>query len=249
MEKGTLAIVAALDDEIRILQSKVALDARILHHPSVLIQGKWGKTPIVLVRSGIGKKAMRHAASLLLTYAAPRAVLHVGFCGAASPALVAGDLILATSVVDATTRQSTVTPKDVLENFEKMLRDRGVPLHRGTLVAVDQVVADPHEKAFTGTQHGAVAIDMESSAFAEAIAPTGIPYVIARSVLDTLDQRWEDMRSMVDDEGNASLFSAFMHCIRRPKATADLLRLAFCAFKARESITKAAEAWILKENG
>ena len=58
---SSIAIVAALDAELSVIASKVQVDERIFVRPAVLTRGRFQQQPIVIVRSGIGREAMRHA--------------------------------------------------------------------------------------------------------------------------------------------------------------------------------------------
>ena len=56
-----LAIVVALDEEIRVLQSKMEVDARVHVRPALFTIGTLKDRPLIVARSGIGIPAMASA--------------------------------------------------------------------------------------------------------------------------------------------------------------------------------------------
>ena len=110
MQPVPLAIVVALDDEIRTVQSKMEIDARVHVRPALFTVGTLGAKPVVVARSGIGIPAMEAAAAYLLEHYRPAFCLHAGYCGGADPQDQPGDLLIASAVVDA--RSGTRTAAD-----------------------------------------------------------------------------------------------------------------------------------------
>jgi dihydroflavonol-4-reductase len=110
-------------------------------------------------------------------------VVSAGVCGALSPDLAEGDLIVPEAVVAAARRVSTT----VLPELRRA----------GTLVMVDEIVASPEQKARLWVETGALACDMESATILEWAARRGLrgaggPRAAARDPRgDDADERHE----------------------------------------------------------
>ena len=244
MHPVPLAVIAALDDEVRIIRSRMSVDSRIHLRPSMFIRGTYEGRPLLLVRSGIGGRAMEAAARYMAENFRPELLLHVGYCGGASPDLQPGDFVLGDPIVDAATNERFAPDGAMAEKAQAFLKARGVRSRRAGLVTVDSVARQPFDKAFLGTQHESVAIDMESSALARAAGELSIPFVVIRSVLDPLDYEFPDLESAMDDEGKTDGVALASHLVRRPADILKLPRVEYFASQARNAITSLVEGWI-----
>lgn len=244
MQSFPLAVVAALDDEIRPLLARTTVDARIHIRPGRITRGTYGHTPLLLVRSGIGRRAMRGAVSHLLAGYRPGLVLHVGYCGGADPELAPGDLVIADSVVDAASGNAFACDAALLLRGQGIVRDRALRSRTGRLVTVDRVASSPHDKAFLATQHAAIGIDMESAELAAALAGAGVPFLVIRAVLDPLDDHLPDISDAIDEDGSANALALVTHLVRKPSEIARLPRIQYLASHARAAIAAFVDAWI-----
>lgn len=241
-----LAIVVALDDEIRTINSKMEVDSRVHVRPALFTAGNYSGRPLLVVRSGIGRAAMRSAVAYLFNHYRPSFCLHVGYCGGADPKDEAGDLIIAREVVDAASGDRIGADSDLVARAEKLAREKGLKARSGALVTVEGVVEMPHEKAFVGTQHDASGIDMESADFAAACSGSGVSWLVVRSVLDPLDASLPDMGDSVTAEGATDGMALAEHLIKKPKDLWRLPRLQYFAGQARNSINAFVDAWVEK---
>ena len=109
---------------------------------------------------------------------------------------------------------------------------------------MDEVVSTPHEKAFVGTEHEVMALDMESSVFMERCQKRGVPCIVVRAILDPLDTVLPDMSDVLGENGKISAGQIASHFAHKPKDILSLPKIEYCAIKARESITSFVDAWI-----
>jgi len=244
MQKVPLAIIAALDDEIRIVRSKMSVDARIHIRPGLVTVGTYMHKPIMLVRSGVGRGAMRATMSHLLAGHRPEAVVHTGYCGAASPALAAGDLIVADAVVDSINHRRVPCDENLVARARKILKEKAMRGSFGDLVTVEETAASPHDKAYLATRHSSVGVDMESSELASACAGAGIPFVVVRAVLDPLDYHIPDIADAIDEDGSTDGLAIAEHLVKNPSDFFKLPKLQYLASQARASITAFIDAWM-----
>lgn len=241
---ASLAIIAALDDEVRIIASKMEVDVRLHRRPALFRVGRYGGMQIVLARSGVGPKAMAAAAAFLLAQYRPAFCLHVGYCGGTNPQDQAGDLIVADAIVDAGSGERFAAKAECVERALLLCRDANLRARSGALVTVEKAVEQPHEKAFVGTQHEAIGIDMESAALAAACAQQQVASLVVRAVFDPLDVALPDMCDILADDGTTDGIRLAEHLIRRPQDLLGLPRLQYFASQARSALARFIEAWV-----
>lgn len=238
------AIFCAIDDEIRAIRSKMEVDERVHLKPSLITRGQLNDKACLLVRSGMGKKAMTNAVDYSLANYKISSCLNVGYAGGTTPYMNPGDLLVATTVIDAK-KQISFTPENTLaDKAESICKQLDIKVMRGGLATMDEIVSTPHEKAFVGTEHEVVALDMESSAFMERCQLGGVPCIVVRAILDPLDTVLPDMSDVLSANGKVSAGQIASHLANKPRDILSLPKIEYCAIKARESITSFVNAWI-----
>ncbi len=244
MQRVPTAVVAALDDEIRVIRSKMSVDARIHVRPGLMTKGTYKQRPVLLVRTGVGRGAMRATIARMLESHAPELVIHTGYCGGAEPSLAPGDLVVADAVVDAKSKERIVTDPELVSKAKKLLDGRALRARIGALATVEDVAGSPHDKAFIATEHSSVAMDMESFDLARALSENSVPYLIVRSVLDPLDYELPNISGAIDAEGATDGLALAEHLIKKPSDMLKMPKLQFLATQARNSITAFIDAWL-----
>lgn len=242
-----IAIVAALDDEIRIIKSKMQVDSSVHVRPSLFTEGSYLRQKILLVRTGIGRAAAEGAMCYLFAHYKPSFCLHIGYCGGANPKDQPGDLLIASKISDAKNGSSINLNMELATSALSLCKKNNLRAHLAGLVTVDEIIYSPHEKAFIGTEHEADGIDMESSIFAGACAENKISSLVVRAVFDPLDIALPDMSDSLDSAGNPDAAGMFNHLVRRPKDMLKLPRLQYFAASARQALTKFVDAWLSRE--
>jgi adenosylhomocysteine nucleosidase len=167
-----IGVIVALPLEARCLVGrKLAPDERVeLHHAAGWIQ-----------LCGIGREKALHAAQSLLD-AGATALLSWGTAGGLDPALSAGTLVLPQHVIGA---DHSVFPVD--GEWRKRLQDRvagHVATSSGILLESLSVFTHPLQKQALAKRAGAVAVDMESAAVAQAAHQAGVPFMAVRVIVD-----------------------------------------------------------------
>lgn len=244
MHPVPLAIIAAMDDEVRSLLGKISADERVHVKPARFIRGTLEGRPLVLGRSGIGPEAMAGAIRVCLETFRPATVLHVGYCGAADPELSAGDLVIADGVIDGHSGSRIACAPEMVAAAASCCEAAKLRCRTGALVTVDRVASNSHEKADLGAQHGALAIDMESASLAQACSDRGVPWAVVRSVLDPLDVLLPPLEGVIDEAGETDGIALAEHLVRHPGDALKLPRLQYLASQARESIAAFISAWM-----
>ena len=231
-----LAIFAALADEIRIMRSKMQIDESVHVRPSRIDRGTYDEQDLILVRTGIGQKAMSSAASYCIDNFHPKTCLNVGYCGGATPDIETGDLIISERIVHDETGEELACSPELVERAHRICVDNNLRVSLGGIVTVDHVVSGPHDKAYLGTKNDSRAVDMESFAFAKECNDRGVQFVVVRACLDPMDMLLPDLEGAVDEEGHTDIAGAVKKMIQKPKTILAIPRIEYCAVQAREAI-------------
>jgi uridine phosphorylase len=102
-----------------------------------------------------------------------RSLLFFGWCGAISPAVGIGDIIVPTgSIIDegtslhygSDTGRTSAASREAVKQIEDILTDRGLPFHKGIVWSTDAPFRETPEKVTAARHQGAVAVEMETSA-------------------------------------------------------------------------------------
>jgi adenosylhomocysteine nucleosidase len=137
---------------------------------------------VVIAEVGVGVDAARRGTADCLAVHRPKWVVSAGFAGGLADGLNKGHLLMADEVVassgEAIAIDRKVDPASLASG-----------LHVGRLLTVDRLIREPAEKRSLGTTHHAVACDMESFGVAQACREAGVPFISARVISDTVDDR------------------------------------------------------------
>ena len=140
-------------------------------------------------------------------------VISAGVCGALSPDLRAGDLVLPESVIGPAAERLnvTATPYGRATGLASGAR-------RGTLTTSRDVVATPEAKAALFSRTGAVAVDMESSLILAHAAEAGCPTLVVRAVSDVASESLPpELIALVSEDGTLRTGHALALVVTRPR--------------------------------
>ncbi|HEX3758927.1 MAG TPA: hypothetical protein VHW23_09485 [Kofleriaceae bacterium] len=193
-------------------------------------RGRLGAVRAVALAVGVGGGAARAVAA-----ERPGLVISCGFAGALDPALVPGDLVLASSVRDEA-GESIAASEPVLGAARRVL-DSGDPacLAEGELLCTTEVAATAEAKRAL-IRPGRLAVDLESGPAAHAARRAGVAWLALRVVLDPLDA---DLPAFALAARASYVVPALRHALRGPRAAAELAELARRARTASRSLSRA----------
>lgn len=214
-----VAIFTAVDLEARAL-------ARLLGLPALGGEAwpRFGAGALELLCVGPGARLLDARAARLVPSAL---VVSAGVCGALSPGLREGDLVVPDTVLGpAGERYATAE----VAGFARA----------GTLATVTDVVATPAAKARLWVETRALACDMESAAILEWARARGAPAAVIRGVSDTADRGVPaDLAAVVEPDGRVRTARAVRAVLARPRAIADALTLRSGTNAALKSVARA----------
>ncbi len=200
-----VAVFTAVDLEARTL-------ARLLGLPA-LAGDAWphfGAGALELISVGPRARLLEARAARLTP---PELVVSAGVCGALSPELRPGDLVVPDVVLGpAGERFATVEVA-------------GLP-RAGALAGVTDVVETPAAKARLWVETRALACDMESAVILAWARARGIPAAVIRGVSDPADRGVPaDLAAVVEPDGRVRTARAVRAVLARPRAIADAMTL------------------------
>jgi adenosylhomocysteine nucleosidase len=174
--------------------------------------------------SGMGPEAAA-AVGERLAQRPLRAMIATGFCGALSPLLEVGTVVVAERVVHENTG-------DVFDADDLMLA--AAEGRRGTLVSASAVARIPADRAALN----GLAVDLESAALARAARTADVPFIAIRAVSDRYRDRIPDIVGMLDHVGRPDRRALATFALRHPREIPRLIRLGRSANRAGAALAE-----------
>lgn len=188
------------------------------------------------VASGMGADRIERA---IATFAAvkPEVVLIAGVAGGLRDGIAPGDIILATSCLGEDGESAPVDDAASARLFERLearaRRKGGVPPRRGPTLEVNKVASTPAEKRSLAVRFAdALVVQMEDRAAARAARAIGAKVVVARAVVDKVDDEVPDLSPGLNPLGRPRPLAFAAHLARNPSAALHMPRLAMGFAKA-----------------
>src|SRR5699024_4986052 len=198
-----IGIIAAMEEEIRVLKQSIEEVNETEIAGSVFYAGVYQNRELVLVQSGIGKVNAAVAAVLLIQHFHCDAVINTGSGGGVGKGLHVGDVVLSTtlSYFDADSRvfgyQMGQIPQmpaayeasvKLIKMVEKAAETANLTVKKGEILTGDSFVSggeiiESVKRYFPAAQ----IVEMEGAAVAQTCWKFGVPFLIVRAVSDTAD--------------------------------------------------------------
>jgi len=169
-----IAVLAAMEMEAAPL-------IRRMEHTSVdqrFLRGSIGKADAVLYRCGVGMRKAAGGARALIAYAQPDVLILYGISGGLVPDIQLHETVIGTSSFH----------KEHMEMTDKALADvaaRVLPAARTAPLACARTVIIRKNRKTRLAKSGAVCVDMESFAVANASREAMVPLLVIRCISDT----------------------------------------------------------------
>lgn len=167
------------------------------------------------------------------------ALLSFGIGGGLDPELVPGSLVIAEAVI---------CPDGSLHATDRPWRDRlysSLALLEpiiGVVMGSDQALSGPAAKRLLRQKTGAILVDMESQAVAEAAAAHSLPFMILRAIADPATRGLPQSALVgLDEAGNPRLGAVLAKLLSRPWEIPALIRLGLDSRAAHETLQRVAK--------
>lgn len=143
-------------------------------------------------------------------------VLSAGFAGSLDSSTRVGDVMLARDVVneEGATWAAPMRPGDL------------PGIRCGRLLTTSRFIGEPSEKLALGKQHGAIAVDMESAAFARRCHERGVPWACLRVISDDVSAAFSAEVAGLVEDGRVRMGRVVWLLARKPWLLPKLVRLA-----------------------
>ncbi len=201
---GTMAIIAAMPEEVTAVKNKMTNITTMQYFGKEFICGLLSGKECVLAESGVGKVNAAGTAQFIIDKYMPDVIINVGSAGATEPGAQLGDIVISTCCVqhdfDITAfgrekgfitgvgknieaDQSLI---DIIETATKP-KNGEYNVFKGVVASGDCFVSTAEKKAEIHKEFGALCVEMEGAAIAQICKTRGVPFVVVRSISDTLE--------------------------------------------------------------
>jgi len=200
-------------------------------------------TGIVLLETGEGIKNAKRQLDDWLERNDARAALNIGFAGGLSASLQPGDIVVAREVKDSLPQPDPsllAASQELPVNF---------PVRFGIAITSREILWQAESKRKLAKMLGEEEVgfvDMESTAIAEVCATRGLPFLIARSITDLLDEDLPlDFNLCRGEDGRVDSKLVMKATLSKPSAVKGLLELrkrsSLCAERMAEFVVRLSE--------
>lgn len=230
-----IAVVFALSVEsggfVDLMQERVTTRC----HSHTEHRGPLNGRSVLVVESGVGQDAAGRITADVIGLHHPNWVVSAGFAGALRPELRRGHILMAEEVVDVSGQRLSIGLTVDHASIES-----SPALHVGRLLTVDQLIRTRALKEQLGTEHNAVACDMETLAVAQACQHAGTKFMSIRIISDSIDDELpKEIESVLGQESLVGKLGAAVGAIvNRPSSVKDMWKLKEDALKATDRLAR-----------
>lgn len=240
-----IAIFAALQWECAPIARRLRNARRSAVNGCTIWRGDSARGEVWLVKTGIGLNQAHAAAQVAVDAAEFDLFLSTGCAGALASDLRPGDMTIASSIVSMASSQPLTT--DVARSAEAVgVAERaGVRTRTGAVLCSPSVLATVSAKQAAAARYGTVAVEMEGEQLALCAANAGIPFVSARTILDTADTELKHSGHFIDPHtGNLRPLALAGYLARHPSAIVDLRGMQKMMQAAQSGLERFFAAWL-----
>lgn len=189
--------------------------------------GRRGRWEVVVAQTGVGSEKAAVAGRVVLHWQPLDLAVSAGLACALVPAQV-GDILVGTNVrMEADDREGVQGARmcagEIAMVAVRAAERAGLPVKAGPFVTVPRILWHATEKQAMAKMTGAIGLDMESAALAEAAAGRKVPFAIIRSVSDLVDENLPvDLNLFMHP---ADWLKGLAACVAAPSCVGGFLRL------------------------
>ncbi|MBS9784550.1 MAG: 5'-methylthioadenosine/adenosylhomocysteine nucleosidase [Oceanivirga sp.] len=196
-----IGILGAMYEEVSVIVSEMTNVTEDKIANLKFFKGKYDNKDLVIVQSGIGMVNASIATTLLYERYNVDKIIFSGVGGAVLENIKTLDLVIGDSFVEyqfdvtsagnyvkgqiAGTSKRDIDPTYELLEIAKTVESK-VPKHYGRIASADVFVDSYDEKTRIRDEFDAAVVDMESAAVAQTCTVLNVPYLIIRSISDSL---------------------------------------------------------------
>jgi nucleoside phosphorylase len=213
-------VAAALAWEVKPVLGPLTNVRRLETRGAPVWIGSAGPHRLLVVRTGIGPERVRTALAGVDAWCrGARWLLSTGCAGALVPGLEPGAVVVATRIVDDRGDVAGRASDAQAQAVQRWAQARGIPARPGAFASVGRPLLSAAEKRGAHDRLGAIAVEMEGAALANAAAERGVSFLAVRVILDRVDMAVPDFGDARDVYGLAAAM------VRDPLAVGRAARL------------------------
>lgn len=181
-----------------------------------------------LVRAGMGPaSAKRLATELTSRTSPPHWIVSTGFSGALAPGMNVGDIVLSSEIIDAESGRTFKSATDAItQRVQESLAALKIRVHTGGTVCTNDAVFSSAAKQALGEKSRAIAVDMESCAFAENVHASTTRVIVIRTISDAVsDELPAEVGEFLTESGDVRIGKIIRFILKRPSNIKRLMEL------------------------
>ncbi|MFP4522348.1 MAG: hypothetical protein ACLFQK_09400 [Fibrobacterota bacterium] len=217
--KRVIAITAAMDLECgNILEKyKSSIYRKIIHKKTSFHFADTGKFKLIIVKTGIGKRAVKEAAEVLFNHNSPDILISAGLCGGAAPGIECPDIIVPEKLGHIS-HPGKILPSDPgLFSLFAELKSGYLNIKTGGIMLGSNKINSREDKIKLSEDCPELtAVDMESYYLADIAKDMKIKFIAARSVSDDIDYIFPKFEFVKEKLSQINKKRALKYFITRP---------------------------------
>jgi adenosylhomocysteine nucleosidase len=234
-------VLFALPRERMFFHGTYRIRHRFVHETMLAWLCADGGQQTLVVETGVGVENTLRAVDWLLAGPAhegrsyrPQYILFGGFAGALHASLQVADLVIAKEVIDMQGKLwPSLWPADGVAGARP-----------ARLLTVDRFIGDPAEKRALGDRYGAIAVDMETAAFARRCAEHSVPWGALRVISDDITRPVSRAVAELVEDSRVSPGKLVKLLLRRPFVVRELWRLGRDTKRASRNLAGGLVQWL-----
>lgn len=239
-----LAILGALNKEIAGVRNGMVVEKTLSENGCHIYLGQYKDRPLLLVRTGMGKKRAEDAANLVLEKYPVEAMVSIGVGGALTHESRAGDVVLCSTLCcnDSHGNTDTTLHSDahLMKITSRAPAGKESRLRQGKSLTVERPVSGLVAKLAAGKSYRADIVEMESYWIASAAHKKHVPFLAIRAVSDTVEDNLPPFH-IFKMEGGINWNRAVFHFASHPHHVPMLIALRKKSRNAIDNLTSLAD--------
>jgi adenosylhomocysteine nucleosidase len=240
-------LIVALPREIPTGFVRISGHQTVGSPPFVVYRHETVPSQLVAAQVGVGQTRAAGGARQLIERFSPCALVSFGFAGGLTPQLTRGTVVIGTALVSAdSSGVVTEAHRTLSDQFHTAAAAEGLPVQRGAMVTVTDLVADVASKAALQRKYGASAVDMETAGVVRAAREAGLPWAVVRAIIDcATDPLPAECLTTLRDDGHVDAGLLIRSVCRSPSLVRHFLTLATSTAMARRHLSRMLARWAI----
>ena len=177
-----IGIIGAMELEVETLKAHMTTTNITTKANMEFHEGTLNGTPVVIVRSGVGKVNAALCVQILADLFQVTAIINTGVAGSLNAALDIGDILISKDALHHLIEVAASTCQKV---------NPDIHVHTGRVVSGDQFISSKEVKDRLIKEFQGDCAEMEGASIAHGAYLNGIPFVIIRAISDKADDSAE----------------------------------------------------------